>query len=268
MIQAAYLTRPKKRPTRQPDRVPQLPKVAEALYVKALRGLVKKIGQATREILGPSVEALAASERTDANDIISGATMERLQERIAEIVSEAAFTGIVESALEGVNRKNLAEMSRVLGIAPEALIPGMGDVMDAWRTANVDLIRSIGGDYIDQVQEMVTTATTEGIRAEALAEALQERLGVAASRAELIARDQILRANSQLSQERMHRVGVVRYKWSTSKDSRVRPGHRALEGTEQRFDTPPEVDASGRRANPGQDFQCRCVALPIFDDED
>lgn len=270
MLEIAHRTRPRKRPTRQPDRKPQLPKTAEALYVRALRGVVKKIGEATREILGPEVDALAASERTDAaGDIITGPVLDRLRERIAEIVSEAAVTGVVSSALEGVNRKNLGEMSRVLGIAPEALIPGMSDVMDAWRTANVDLIKSIGEQYLEQVQEMVTAATTEGIRAEALAEALQERLGVAASRAELIARDQILKANAQLSSERMRRVGVTRYKWSTSKDSRVREGHRALEGQIVPMDAPPVVDPkTGRRAHAGEDFQCRCVRIPQWDDED
>jgi len=249
---------------------PQLPKTAEALYVKALRGLVAKIGKATQEALGPSLAKYAASQRTDAaGDVISGATFDRLRERINAIVGEAAVTGIVSEALDGTNRKNLAEMSRVLGIAPEALIPGMGDVMDAWREANVNLISSIGGEYLDQVQEMVTTATTEGIRAEALAKALQERLGVAESRAELIARDQVLKANAQLSAERMRRVGVTKYKWSTSRDSRVRPGHAALEGEIVPFDSPPIVDPkTGRRAHAGEDFQCRCVRIAVWDDED
>lgn len=247
---------------------PQLPKTAEALYVKALRGLVAKIGKATQEALGPSLAKYAASQRTDAaGDTITGAALEVLRGKIQEIVGDVVIAGVVNAALDGVNRKNLSEMSRVLGIAPEVLAPRLGEAMEAWRTANVGLIRSIGEQYLDQVQELVTTATTQGIRAEALAEALVERLGVAQSRAELIARDQILKANAQLSYERMQRVGITSYVWSTSKDSRVREGHRALEGQTFRFDDPPVVDPeSGRRASPGEDFQCRCVARPALDD--
>lgn len=269
-LEAAYRTRPKKRPTRQADKIPQLPKTAEALYVRALRGIVKRIGEATKEVFAAGLDALEAEQRTDAaGDVITGTTLDRLRERINAIVGEAAVTGIVSSAQEGVNRKNLSEMSRVLGIAPEVLIPGMGDVMDAWRRANVDLISSIGGEYLDQVQDLVRTATTEGIRAEALSKALQERLGVAESRAELIARDQVLKANAQLSAERMRRVGVTKYKWSTSRDSRVRPGHAALEGEIVPFDQPPIVDPkTGRRAHAGEDFQCRCVRIAQWDDED
>lgn len=270
MLQAAYATRPKNRPKTAERKIPQLPKVAEALYVKALRGIVAKIAKATHEVLGPGIRDLAASERADAaGDIISGPMLDRLRERIAEIVSEASVSSIVNVALEGTNRKNLAEMSRVLGIAPEALIPGMGDVMDAWREANVNLISSIGGEYLDQVQDLVTAATTEGTRAEALSRQLQERLGVAESRAELIARDQILKANSQLAAERMRRVGVTKYKWSTAQDSRVRPGHAALEGETIPMDSPPIVDPkTGRRAHAGEDFQCRCVRLAVWDDDD
>jgi SPP1 gp7 family putative phage head morphogenesis protein len=267
-LEAAYRTRPKARPKRQADKIPQLPKTAEALYVRALRGIVKKIGEATKEVLGPHVEALKAEQRTDAaGDVITGAAFETLRDRIAEIVGDVVIAGVVNAAVDGVNRKNLAEMSRVLGIDPRALFPGAEDVMEAWRRANVDLIKSIGGEYLDQVQDLVRTATTEGIRAEALAEALQERLGVAASRAELIARDQVLKANAQLSTERMLRVGVTSYKWSTSKDSRVRRGHRALDGEIIQLNDPPIVDPkTGRRAHAGEDFQCRCVKIPQLDD--
>lgn len=267
-LEAAYRTRPKARPKRQADKIPQLPKTAEALYVRALRSIVKRVGEATKEVLGPHVEALAQEQRADAaGDTITGAALEVLRGKIQEIVGDVVIAGVVNAALDGVNRKNLAEMSRVLGIAPEVLAPRLGEAMEAWRTANVGLIRSIGEQYLDQVQELVTTATTQGIRAEALAEALVERLGVAQSRAELIARDQILKANAQLSYERMQRVGITSYVWSTSKDSRVREGHRALEGQTFRFDDPPVVDPeSGRRASPGEDFQCRCVARPVLDD--
>jgi SPP1 gp7 family putative phage head morphogenesis protein len=85
----------------------------------------------------------------------------------------------------------------------------------------------------------------------------------------LIARDQILKANADLSRTRMQRVGVTRYRWSTSRDVRVRADHAALEGTMQTFSDPPVVDQrTGRRANPGVDFQCRCVAIPVFDNDD
>ena len=136
----------------------------------------------------------------------------------------------------------------------------MGDVMDAWRRANVDLISSIGGEYLDQVQDLVRTATTEGIRAEALSKALQERLGVAESRAELIARDQVLKANAQLSAERMRRVGVTKYKWSTSRDSRSVQGMRRWRGDRPVRPASDRRPEDGRRGARGDDFSAGASA--------
>lgn len=61
-------------------------------------------------------------------------------------------------------------------------------------------------------------------------------------------------------------AGVQEYIWSDSGDSRVRSGHHRLNGKKFRWDDPPVVDErTGRRCHPGEDFQCRCVAIPVFD---
>ena len=55
------------------------------------------------------------------------------------------------------------------------------------------------------------------------------------------------------------------YVWSTSQDSRVRDSHRRLNRKKFRWDDPPVVDPkTGRRCHPGEDYGCRCVALPVF----
>lgn len=252
-------------------RTPKPPTRAELAYVAALRKMTKQLGAAVRETIGPVVARAAAPDvRTDAaGDTVVGAALDQLRERMAEIVESAISAGIIEAAFDTVNSHNLGEMSRVLGIAPEALSPELATAMAGFRSENVALIRSIAEDYLGEVERYVTTATTEGIRAEELSRALVERFGVAQSRAELIAVDQILKANAQLSQERMTRVGIVEYEWSTSGDSRVREGHKALDGSIQRWDSPPVVDPkTGRRAHPGRDYRCRCVALPRFADDD
>lgn len=58
-------------------------------------------------------------------------------------------------------------------------------------------------------------------------------------------------------------AGVKRYTWITRSDDRVRPGHRSLHGSIQDWSSPPITDpVSGRRAHPGEERNCRCVALP------
>ena len=68
------------------------------------------------------------------------------------------------------------------------------------------------------------------------------------------------------SQELMRDAGVEEYIWSTSGDSRVRESHKKLNGKRFRWDDPPVVDEkTGRRCHPGEDYECRCVALAVFD---
>lgn len=127
---------------------------------------------------------------------------------------------------------------------------------------NVDLITSIGDRYFAEIRQTVTDAVRTGRRSADLAADIEARYGVSQSRAKLIARDQIAKLNGQITEERQTSVGVTRYMWSASGDERVRQTHRANDGKVFDWREPP---ATG---HPGQDYQCRCVAIPIFDDAD
>ncbi len=58
-------------------------------------------------------------------------------------------------------------------------------------------------------------------------------------------------------------AGVNTYIWSTMQDSRVRDGHRALEGQECSWDDPPDTGTGNY--HPGEEHNCRCTAIPVFD---
>ena len=128
---------------------------------------------------------------------------------------------------------------------------------------NVDLITSISDTFFAQIRAEVTEAVTTGRRSSELAKDIQARYNVTQSRAKLIARDQISKLNGQITEQRQTSVGVTRYMWSASGDERVRDTHRANDGKVFEWRKPPDVTG-----HPGQDYQCRCVAIPVFDPED
>lgn len=105
-----------------------------------------------------------------------------------------------------------------------------------------------------------------GTRAEDLAAALEEELGISRRRAELIARDQVLAANAALTKQQHQDAGVEQYEWSTASDDRVRPEHERVNGHVFRWDGEgaPGAGVKGASAHPGEAIQCRCVALPHF----
>ena len=92
-------------------------------------------------------------------------------------------------------------------------------------------------------------------------------------RAQVIARDQTSKMNTNINQIRQTALGIQEYIWRTSEDSRVvgAPGgkypqgnamhgnHYVRNGKIFRWDEPPDD------GHPGWPIQCRCVALGIVD---
>lgn len=126
-------------------------------------------------------------------------------------------------------------------------------------TANVALIKSVHSQYLDKVQNAVLQAQIKGELNADLANKIKQIGGVTESRAKLIARDQSAKVNAALTRARHEELGITHYRWSTSGDERVRDSHAELDGKIFAYDSPPEV------GNPGDDFNCRCVAVPVFD---
>lgn len=163
------------------------------------------------------------------------------------------------------NTYNAGDFQRVVGIP---IAHGLDrSTVDAFRARNLGLVTTLRDSELGELRDILENAESGAVRVEDLRDLIVERFGVADSRAELIARDQVLKLNSDLTQLRQTSVGITRYRWSTSLDERVRPDHGALEGTEWGWGSPPVVDErTGRREPPGRDFQCRCVPIPVLDD--
>lgn len=170
-----------------------------------------------------------------------------------------------------VSKKGDVEFRRVIGIPHREL--GTGAALDHFRDHNVSLIKSLAGQQLDEITELLSNAETSGLRVEAIREQIQKRFSVTKSKADLLARDQVLKLNGSLTKVRQEGVGITHYIWTTSHDERVRgtPGgkwpkglHYELDGTPHPWAVPPVSALDGARNHPGEDFQCRCTAFPIL----
>lgn len=201
----------------------------------------------------------AWAERID--QIMDGVRVEYTRkvprDRARETAREAA------GKTERHNREQLNRQFRsllrfdVIGTDPQ--LDGMSK---AFVQENVKLITSIPSRYFDDVETSVIRAFRSGQRADQVAEKLVERYDISASRAALIARDQVGKFNGELNKVRQTNIGVERYTWRTSKDERVRESHAELEGEVFNWDggrQPPE-------GHPGMPIQCRCSPEPYLAD--
>lgn len=120
-------------------------------------------------------------------------------------------------------------------------------------------------EAVERLRTKVLKNVTEGYRANRLIDAIMEEQEVSYRKAKFIARQETSLLVSKYREERYKEAGVNQYRWSTSQDERVRDDHKALNNRIFSWDDPPIVDkVTGKRAHPGEDFNCRCVALPVI----
>ena len=153
-------------------------------------------------------------------------------------------------------------------------------LMEQWVSDNVDLIKTIPASSLDKMKEIVYTGYMEGESTTEIMKGMQKEYGISKNHARLIARDQMGKLNGAITKKQHQDAGIESYEWSTSRDERVRRGdkmakgkidpmgdnHQRLEGKIFPWNNPPLVDRKrGRRCHPGEDYQCRCCAIPVFD---
>lgn len=171
-------------------------------------------------------------------------------------VIETVAARVAKRATEQ-NAKLLGLPTRKLGIDP--------NVVDQFRERNINLITKLDEDEIARLQGLLSEADQGAWRVEDLRKNLQEEFGITKRHADLIARDQVLKLNGQITQHQQTKAGVESYIWRTSGDERVRSTHQDLDGQQFRWDDPPETNDAGERNHPGGDYQCRCTADPVIE---
>lgn len=138
-----------------------------------------------------------------------------------------------------------------------------GELMRVLLSEQVELITSLPREAAARVQELAVRSVEAGERPGTVAEEILRTGEVAESRARLIARTEVARASSKLTEARARYIGSEGYIWRTAGDRDVRPQHRALNGRYFDWDSPPVAGSSGERAHAGQIYNCRCVPEPV-----
>lgn len=148
---------------------------------------------------------------------------------------------------------------------PAEVSPGMRANISASLTENLSLdIKNFAAQEIPELRTMVERSAFAGGRAKDLSRLIEARYGVSKRKARFLAENETSLIVSKYREERYKEIGSNSYKWATSHDSLVRHDHAVLNGRTFSWDSPPIVDQStGRRCNPGEDYNCRCVAMPI-----
>lgn len=261
------------------------PRQIEVRYRAALVRMVKDLERAIRAQLIAALPDLARQRdaiapRADSWDLEVARIMASLTvfgtRRVADIMRNLPEYA---NEVSGFNRRAFASaMANVIGVDFMRGVDGpwLQVEMRSWVSENTRLIQSIPERMLTDVDGIVQRALRSGADPRQTAAEIRQRFGVTESRARLIARDQVAKLNSDITQGRNQALGLNEYVWSTSGDERVRDTHVAMNGKLCRWDDPAVYSEDGGETwvsrsriggveeHPGRDFQCRCVSLAVI----
>lgn len=254
--------------------ITRFPDAATVAYSRALQKMVLQLGAKTLDLFEKYIVP-ELSTRQDGQTFINDGLFNVLKKMLGFIKNEAikifsttkkerAATTFVNN-VNRFNRNNLEQQMKVKGIDLVATEPWVKDFMQTKITENVGYIETIHEDYFERIEDVVNDGVKSGSSIKQMREQLVEQVDISKNKAQFIAVDQAGSILGQMTAQRHQNIGIEKFEWYDSADERVRDSHRKLSGKIFAYDNPPSVN--GRVVLPGEDYRCRCVPLPVFDDE-
>ncbi len=236
-------------------------------YRRKLKTVFDRLNAKVEEIVFPRLGAIlgqATRERQDAWTDSVHELMNLLRATHGADVSEDEVKAYITNHAKNISHFTKAELTSVLagalGVDVMFSEPWLRAEVDSFVRENVHLIVTLKEKTFADIERMVKKSAKAGDRVEELQGKLRERFGITERHAELIARDQTSKLAGNLNELRQREAGLDRYTWRGVLDERERDSHVENEGQVFTWDDPP-----AETGHPGEDYQCRCVAEPIFD---
>jgi len=167
------------------------------------------------------------------------------------------------------NEKAWSEQAATMGRALRAEIQTAptGKLLQDLLAENVDLITSLPRKAAERVHKLTLEGIVNATRAPEIAKEIMRSGQVSESSAKLIARTEVARTSSLLTESRATHVGSEGYIWRTAGDSDVRESHRKMNGKYVAWAVPPTL-SDGTVTHAGQIYNCRCYPEPVIPDID
>lgn len=157
------------------------------------------------------------------------------------------------------------EVTKMIAIAPE-FTQAMKDTIAKEWSQNLELyIKGWADEAILELRQKVQSNSLRGHRSGNLVKMIQETQGASKTKAKFLARQETSLLMSKMREQRYTEIGLDEYKWTGVNDARERPDHKMLNGRIFKYSNPPVTNQqTGARNNPGEDYGCRCIAVPVF----
>jgi SPP1 gp7 family putative phage head morphogenesis protein len=228
-------------------------RVAESSYNSKLRQVARQIDMIVRGLAPDGVA-------TDLRIVQALTRYSEMLEPWAQAVARYMIADVAKRN-ELAWKRNSNDISKAL--LAELRYAPTGRAFSELQQQQVHLITSLPIEAAQRVQTLVERALLGGHRADVIAKQILETGSVTKARATLIARTEVSRAASNLTQARAQFVGSTGYIWRSSRDGNVRPTHRKMSGKFVLWTDPPKTDEGLAPYHAGCGPNCRCWPDPV-----
>ena len=153
----------------------------------------------------------------------------KLKYRDISAMATKVATDAITGEAEDNSNKAQAGLEKVAGVSLQKIVhtEGLAGVIKSQIDANVDLIQSLPDEMYKSISNAIYQGVAQGDKVGSIVDQVQHITGVSLNRAKVIARDQIAKTNSLITEQRQVDLGIEEYVWQTAGDGdRVRATHR------------------------------------------
>ena len=251
------------------------PMGAERSYQNELLAINKLFYDQVKQIIIPELNSLVYQSKLLRPDSINSRFDSLWVDRLKELIDKSYITFQSIITLNKISNITIEQAGKIslmnkeqfikvihssLSVNPIIQEPYLQTQLKLFQNQNTNLITKLGSDQKERIQQILYSNLSQGNSIEKIEEELKKSEEIGENRARLIARDQTNKFNGQLTQLRQQELGITSYIWTTSKDERVRPTHRVLDGKTFTWEKGSKI------GHPGQEIKCRCIAQPIIID--
>jgi len=225
---------------------------AERVYAKQLESIARHVGEIINGF--------------EPGDISAVPSLTQMLSKYAEALRPWA-TATANKMLGEVNARDIESWRDLgnaisVGLRNELINAPVGAAVSDLLRQQVTLITSIPTEAAQRVHDLTIKGLEDSRRYNEYVEEIERSGDVAKSRAILIARTEVSRTASTLTQARAEYIGSEGYNWRTAHDGSVRYSHKKMEGKFVYWSAPPTLDNLTGHA--GCLPNCRCYPEPVL----
>lgn len=207
-------------------------------------------------------------------------TIKKMEQELSEKLGSFDTDEFVRKVAKRANTTNVRQWLKLIkknfGVDLDGHYYNRGtwaDLIDRWAERNVGFVRSIPQESLGALRQLVQDAYYEEWGTTKLRNEISKAFGVSKKKAKMLAVDQMGTLCSQITRKQQTDAGITHYRWKSRNDNRVRESHRLYNGKIFSWDEPPPSwymtksrgrVYTGRWCHPGEDYCCRCMAIPVF----